>query len=279
MIYIIFKISLWLHLLAAGGFIVFLVSQQKFVFRISYWTLFAGFLLHTAFLILRYILIGGTPVFDLSSALSLFAWSIVLAYLLLHLRIGLMVLGSFAAPFAAFFMIIASAMSWSDAPAGLGFKSLWLTIHVGTIFLGNGLFAINFLGSIIYLFQEYYIKEKKLGSFYSRLPSLATIDSINYQSLVTGFPLLTVGMISGSIYAQYILGTYWQWDPKEVWSFVTWLAYAALIHERVAIGWRGRKAAIMSIGCFALLIFTFIAVSLWMGGYHSFGSLGEKRGL
>ncbi|RJR23017.1 MAG: c-type cytochrome biogenesis protein CcsB [Desulfobacteraceae bacterium] len=279
MTYLIFKISLWFHLVAAGGFIVFLISRQKVAFRISYWLLLAGFFLHTLFLAMRYVSLGAAPVLDLTSALSFFAWSVTLAYLLLHLKLGLMVLGSFAAPFAAFFMIISSAMNWSDAPAGEGFKSLWLTVHVGTIFLGNGLFAINFLGSIMYLVQEHYIKRKKLGSFYSRLPSLASIDAVNYQSLVVGFPLLTAGMISGSVYAQYALGTYWQWDPKEVWSFLTWLAYAALIHERVAIGWRGRRAAVMSIGCFLLLLFTFIAVSLWMGGYHSFGSLGERRGL
>lgn len=279
MTYLIFKIALWVHLAAAGGFIVYLVSQKKTVFKISYWTLVSGFCLHSLFLALRYVNLGAAPVLDLSSAMSFFAWCVVIVYLGLHIRFGLMVLGSFAAPFAAFLMIISSAMTWSDAPAGEGFKSLWLTMHVLTIFLGNGLFAINFLSSIMYLVQENYIKKKKIGSFYSRLPSLATIDSINYQSLVLGFPLMTIGMISGSVYAQFILGSYWQWDPKEVWSFVTWLAYAALIHERVAMGWRGRRAALMSIGCFALLLFSFIVVSLLMGGYHSFGSLEERRGL
>ncbi len=279
MTYLIFNLSLWLHLIAAAGFIVFLLSQRKGVFRISFWVLMSGFLLHTVFLILRYLALGATPVLDFSSALSFFAWSIVIVYLVLHLRFGLMVLGSFAAPFAAFFMILSSAAGWSDIPAGESFKNVWLMVHVVTIFLGNGLFAINFLSSIMYLMQEYHLKKKKLGSFYSRLPSLATIDAINYQSLMLGFPLITIGMITGSVYAQTILGSYWQWDPKEVWSFVTWLAYAALIHERAAIGWRGRRAALMSIGCFLLLLFSFIAVSLWMGGYHSFGSLGERRGL
>jgi ABC-type transport system involved in cytochrome c biogenesis permease subunit len=85
-------------------------------------------------------------------------------------------------------------------------------------------------------------------------------------------------MITGSVYAQFALGTYWQWDPKEVWSLITWLSYAALIHERVAAGWRGRKAAILSIFCFCILLFTFVGASLWLGGYHSFESLGSGTG-
>ena len=83
-------------------------------------------------------------------------------------------------------------------------------------------------------------------------------------------------MITGSIYAQVALEKYWQWDPKEVWSLITWLFYAALLHERLAVGWRGRRAAIMSIICFCVLIFTFVGASLLLGGYHSFSSLGAR---
>jgi len=169
--------------------------------------------------------------------------------------------------FAAFLMIISFAMPGMEPPIRPLFKGLWLTIHVGTIFIGNGLFAIAFLAGIMYLIQEYQIKQKKLGSFYNRLPSLATMDDINYHSLVYGFPFMSVGMITGSVYAQYALGTYWQWDPKEVWSLITWLFYAALLHERLAVGWRGRKAAIMSIICFLFLICTKNHVMIWCYRY------------
>ena len=145
--------------------------------------------------------------------------------------------------------------------------------------MGNGMFAITFLAAIMYLILERSIKQKKFGSFYSRLPSLATLDSINYYSLVYGFVFLTLGMITGSVYAQYLIGTYWQWDPKEVWSLITWISYAVLIHERLTVGWRGRKAALLSIVCFCILIFTFLGSSLWLGGYHSFESLGVRKAL
>jgi len=271
-----FTVALCFELLATGGFIVFIVRQEKWIFRCSYWILVTGFLFHTIFLAYRYYLLGAAPILDLKSALSFFAWSIICVYLIIQSRFKLMVLGSFVAPFAAFLMIISSAMPWTEEPVKPLFKSLWLTIHVGTVFIGDALLAIAFLAAIMYLIQEYQIKQKRLGAIYSRLPSLATLDRINYYSIVYGFPFLTVGMITGSVYAQYALGSYWQWDPKEVWSLISWLFYAALLHQRIAVGWQGRRAAIMAIVCFSVLVFTFVGVSLLMGGYHSFSSMRAR---
>ncbi|TET88106.1 MAG: c-type cytochrome biogenesis protein CcsB [Desulfobacteraceae bacterium] len=276
MIYLWFNMALFFELLATGGFVVYIVKQEKWVFRCSYWILVAGFVCHTIFLGYRYYSLGTAPVLDLKSALGFFSWSIICVYLIFQVKFRLMVLGSFVAPLAAFLMIISYAMPWVEGPVKPVFKSLWLTVHVGTVFIGNGLFAIAFLAAIMYLIQEHQIKRKRLGSVYTRLPSLATLDSINYYSLIYGFPFLTLGMITGSIYAQYALGKYWQWDPKEVWSLVTWLFYGALLHERLVVGWRGRRAALMSIICFCILIFTFVGASFWLGGYHSFSSMGAR---
>jgi cytochrome c-type biogenesis protein CcsB len=271
-----FSLALGLYLLAAGGFTVFIIKQQKWAFRCSYWILVAGFLFHTVFLGVGYYQLGTAPVLDLRSALSFFAWTLAGVYLIVQARFKLRVLGSFVAPLAAFLMIISSAMPWTAGPVKPLFKSIWLTIHVGTVFIGDALLAIAFLAAVMYLIQERQIKQKRLGSMYSRLPSLATLDAINYNSIVYGFPFLTLGMITGSIYAQVALGRYWQWDPKEVWSLISWLFYAALLHQRLAVGWQGRRAAVMSIVCFGVLIFTFVGVSLLMGGYHSFSSMGAR---
>jgi cytochrome c-type biogenesis protein CcsB len=271
-----FSLALGLYLLAAGGFTVFIIKQQKWAFRCSYWILVAGFLFHTVFLGVGYYQLGTAPVLDLRSALSFFAWTLAGVYLIVQARFKLRVLGSFVAPLAAFLMIISSAMPLTAGPVKPLFKSIWLTIHVGTVFIGDALLAIAFLAAVMYLIQERQIKQKRLGSMYSRLPSLATLDAINYNSIVYGFPFLTLGMITGSIYAQVALGRYWQWDPKEVWSLISWLFYAALLHQRLAVGWQGRRAAVMSIVCFGVLIFTFVGVSLLMGGYHSFSSMGAR---
>lgn len=265
---------LFLDLIATGGYIVYLVKQEKWISRISCLILLTGFIFHTLFLGHQYYTLGAAPVLNLKSAMSFFSWCIVCVFLIFHIKFKIMVLGSFVAPFAAFLMIVSSAMPWLNEPVKPVFKSLWLTVHVATVFLGNGLFAITFAVSIMYLLQERQIKQKRFGALYGRLPSLATLDSLNHYALMCGFPFLTLGMITGSIYAQMTFGTYWQWDPKEVWSLITWLFYAALLHERLTVGWRGRKAAIMSIICFGILIFTFVGASLLMTGYHNFNNLG-----
>jgi cytochrome c-type biogenesis protein CcsB len=267
-------LTLFLDLLATGGYIVYLVRQEKWISQWSCLILLAGFVFHTLFLGYQYYTLGAAPVLSFKSAMSFFSWCIVCVFLIFHIKFRIMVLGSFVAPFAAFLMIVSSAMPWLNEPVRPVFKSLWLTFHVVTVFLGNGLFAITFAVSIMYLIQERQIKQKRFGSLYSRLPSLATLDSLNHFALMCGFPFLTFGMITGSIYAQTTFGTYWQWDPKEVWSLITWLFYAALLHERLTVGWQGRKAAIMSIICFGILIFTFVGASVWMTGYHTFNHLG-----
>jgi cytochrome c-type biogenesis protein CcsB len=267
-------LALALILLATGGLVVYLIDQSKSVYHWSYRILAAGFVCLTLEVGYRYYVLGVAPVLTLKSALVFFAWTILGAYLVFHLKFRLMVLGSFIAPLVACLLIISSAMPGAAVTVKPIFRSLWLTGHVITSFVGNGMFAVTFVAGIMYLIQERQIKKKKLGSFFTRLPSLATLDSINHYSLIWGFVFLTIGMITGAIYAQYALGSYWRWDPKEVWSLITWLFYAALLHERLAVGWRGRRAAIMAIIGFMVLSFTFVGASLWLSDYHSFRSLG-----
>ena len=271
---IVSKIALFLILLSTGGFIVYIIKQNKSVYRSAYWIMFCGFIFQTIFLVHQYLALGTMPVVSLKLALALFAWCIIGAYLLFQIKFGLMVLGSFVAPLAAFLMIITSVIPAAPDTVPPILKSIWLIVHALSMFLGDGIFAIAFVAAIMYLIQERQIKQKTRGTFFKRLPSLETLDSINHFSLIYGFPLLTIGMITGAIYAQYALGSYWRWDPKEVWSLITWISYAILLHERLAVGWRGRRAAYISILCFLILIFTFLGSSLWLNSYHSFGDFG-----
>ncbi len=272
---LISKIALFLILLSTGGFIVYVIRQSKSVFRCSYWVMFAGFIFQTLFLAYRYFDLGAVPVVNLKLSLAFYAWCIIGVYLLFQMKLKLMVLGSFVAPLAALFIILSSAIPPSPETVPLVFKNIWLVIHVFSMFIGYGIFSLAFIGAVMYLIQERQIKRKTIGTFFKRLPSLETLDNINHYSLIYGFPLFTVGMITGAVYAQYALGSYWRWDPMEVWSLIIWIAYAVLLHERLAVGWRGRRAAWMSILCFVILLALFFGSSLWFNGYHSFGSFGE----
>ncbi|RLC00635.1 MAG: c-type cytochrome biogenesis protein CcsB, partial [Deltaproteobacteria bacterium] len=112
------------------------------------------------------------------------------------------------------------------------------------------------------------IKNKNHGFFFRRLPSLELLDSTGYTCIISGFAMLTLGLITGFLYAKLIWGRLWSWDPKEVWSGITWLLYAALLHGRFALGWRGRKAAIISVIGFVVLLFTFLGVNFLLEGHH-----------
>ena len=267
-----FKCALSLYLLGTLGYILFIVFQFKPMARISYGFLLLGFLSHTASIGFWYVQTGYFPIRNLGESLSLFAWTIIGVYLCIQVRFNLLVLGSFLTPLAAVMMISSSFLPPQTGLVNPLLHNIWLMIHVGTIFIGNGIFAIAFLAGIMYLIQERQIKSKQLGAFYHRLPSLEALDALNYNCLILGFPLLTLGMLSGSVFAQYTLGQFWRWDPKEVWSLITWLLYAALLHGRLKAGWRGKRSAIISIVGFLVLTFSFLGVNFLVKGYHSFSA-------
>jgi cytochrome c-type biogenesis protein CcsB len=177
-------------------------------------------------------------------------------------------LGIYAAPLIALIMIAVSQVPNTPSQEQSIFKNFWLISHVVTVFIGNAAFALACGIGILYLLQERAIKTKNPGFFFRRLPSLDMLDGTGYTCIIIGFTLLTFGLISGFIYAKTIWGRFWGWDPKEVWSGITWLFYAALLHGRLNVGWRGRRAAIMAIIGFAILLFTFLGVNFLLTGHH-----------
>ncbi len=253
-------------------FAFFYLSQT----RKSYlkWTaslLTAAFLLHTLVIIIRSFQSGHFPVTNLHESLSFFAWALTLFILVLHKRYKISVIFSFATPIVVLFLIFSFTTPVGLQPLPPVLKSAWLPIHVVLAFLGDAIFALTFCVSIMYLLQERNIKQKKVGKMMNLLPSLTLLDQLNYRLLSIGFPLLTLGIITGSIWAEYAWGSYWSWDPKETWSLITWLVYAALLHQRLTVGWRGRKAAWVAIVGFGLVLFTFLGVNLLLSGLHSYG--------
>jgi cytochrome c-type biogenesis protein CcsB len=137
-------------------------------------------------------------------------------------------------------------------------------------FIGDAAFAMAFGIGLMYLVQEHYVKSRHLGGLFQRLPSLQILDEINYRLITIGFPFLTLAIITGAIWAESAWGSYWRWDPKEVWSLITWFIYAGVLHLRLTAGWRGRKAAILSIIGFAAVLFTFFGVNFILQSKHTF---------
>ncbi|UCF30350.1 MAG: c-type cytochrome biogenesis protein CcsB [bacterium] len=257
--------------LATLHYLLYLVYQNPVVPRVARYALYLAFVCQTLFFSTRLVK-GGMPFgTNMYESLVFFSWCIVLSYLLVTVRYRVPVIGAFVMPIA---LILSTAAAFlpqkgiEDIPPAL--KSYWLPIHVTLCFMGDALFAMAFGAAIMYLIQEKNLKRKKPGALYYSLPSLEVLDTVSYRALTIGFPFLTLGIITGSIWAQYAWGSYWQWDPKETWSLITWLIYAALLHARLTVGWRGRKAAWFAIVGFLAVLFTFLGVNLILSGLHSY---------
>ena len=263
-------ITILFYLLAGGAYLIGMIGKRPRGGQIGRWLLLVGVVLQASCFALRHSAAGGTPVTSLQESLAFFAWCLVLLFLLLDLRFRLSVMGAFAAPLA-FLLMIASVLS-PDVIVRLDpvLKSWLFPLHISLAFLGNAAFALAFGAGVMYLLQDWMLKSKSFTGIYQRLPSLDSLDRVNYTCLSVGFPLMTLGIISGSFWAYTAWGSYWSWDPKETWSLLTWFLYAALLHGRLSVGWRGRRAAIFAIVAFMFLLFTFFGVNLLLGGYHTF---------
>jgi cytochrome c-type biogenesis protein CcsB len=265
---------LYLTLIAYFGatalWLGYFLAQRESYYRAGAWVMAGGLVVHTLALIQGGWRIGSLPAATFGQALLLFAWALAAAFLILIWRSPIKVLGALVAPLAALMVSGALILPQPHGAVSPLLKGFWLTVHICLTLLGYAALALACLGGILYLIQERQIKGKQFGFFYRRLPSLSQLDTLNYWCLTIGFPLLTGGIISGSLYAQHTLGRFWSWDPKEVLTLIAWLIYAVLLHERLAVGWRGRRAALLAICGFLVLVCTFVGANLWLTGYHSF---------
>jgi len=262
---LLFYTTLGLYLVATIAYLVYLVKPQQVLGRTAYWLILSGFLVHCTFTVVRYFEAGHTPITNLHESLSFFSLCIVGVFIAFERRYHASILGSFVTPIALLLMTASSLYPAAIPLLPPALKSKWLIVHSTLAFLSYATFAVAFGAAIMYLIQQHFLKRKRLGPFYQKLPSLDVLDEINYRCLTFGFPLLTVAIITGAIWAETAWGTYWSWDPKETWSLITWFIYAALLHGRLTVGWRGRRAAVLSIIGFFVLLFTFLGVNLLPG--------------
>ena len=272
---LLFNVSMGIYLLGFVGYLVYATSKNGRVGKVSTGLLTAGLLFHSLGLIFRWMEThqtgyGYVPLSNMYESLIFFSWTIVLIYLILETKYQQKVIGLFVTPFAFLAIALTSIIPGVNAkitPLVPALQSNWLTIHVTTCFLGYASFAVSFGISLLYLIGE---KKGTKRSGTTWLPSPSVLDEINYKAIVIGFPLLTLGIITGAAWANYAWGSYWTWDPKETWSLITWFVYAAFLHARVTRDWRGRKAAILSLVGFAAVLFTYFGVNYLISGLHSY---------
>jgi cytochrome c-type biogenesis protein CcsB len=159
--------------------------------------------------------------------------------------------------------------------------SYWLWIHVSCAIISGAVFYLAAVGTLLYLFRDHYeaaltagrAQNGRWGDVMRRLPAAATLDKFAYRMNALVFPLWTFTIIAGAIWAQAAWGHYWEWDPKETWSFITWVAYAGYLHARATAGWKGRKAAYLALIAFACFLFNYYGVNIFVTGKHSYAGV------
>mgnify|MGYP000078233977 FL=1 len=160
-----------------------------------------------------------------------------------------------------------------SAPLVPALKSEWLVIHVSAAIISGGVFLLSNVIAAAYLYLDRVEEKGERPQWAKRLPDLETLDQLSYRLVAFVFPLWTFSVIAGAIWAESAWGRYWGWDPKETWAFITWVAYAAYLHARVTIGWRGRRAAWLCLFAGSTFLFNYIYVNIWGTGKHTYSGL------
>jgi cytochrome c-type biogenesis protein CcsB len=173
-------------------------------------------------------------------------------------------------------------LTWIYTPVGSlvpALQSYWIAIHVTAMIVAIGLFIFGAVVTTLYLLTERSQRRLAAGQsswsagIWEHLPVPAILDRLSYRAVLFGFPVWTFGVMAGAIWADHAWGRYWGWDPKETWSFITWVVYAMFLHARATAGWRGRRAAWIQLAAFTCLMFNVIGVNLWITGLHSYAGM------
>ncbi len=273
---LIFNYITFIYFFAFLAYLLLMIVKKNIFGKIATIITCSGFAGHTAGILFRWtesyqMGIGRAPLSNMYESLVFFSWTVILLYLIIEWRIGNKSIGVFATTIAFLIMAYSSFSNSEIEPLLPALKSNWLIAHVLTCFFGYAAFAISFALSIMYLLKDRITKTS--GNVLPRLfPDLEVLEELSYQMVIIGFIMLTLGIITGAVWANSAWGTYWSWDPKETWSLITWFVYAAMLHSRLISGWRGKRLAVFSMVGFCCVIFTYLGVNLLLSGLHSYGS-------
>ena len=250
-------------------------------------------------LIFRWSISGHFPISNLYESLYFLVWGLTLGQLLIEKEFQSPIIPSIAIPielltvaFACFVLPEDLKLSSNLVPA---LRSSWLIMHVSVVMLSYAALMIGSLLSAAVLFinksQPLQIRSSstgigglKVSNVYSlnkitepsNFSPIEELDTLSYRSILIGFVLLTLGLISGAVWANEAWGTWWSWDPKETWAFISWLFYAAYLHMRISKGWQGRRPALLATTGFFIVLICYIGVNFLGIGLHSYGWIFGK---
>jgi cytochrome c-type biogenesis protein CcsB len=298
-----FNVALFAYIAGMIGYFYYLAFRRQLAWRSASLAAFLGLSAHALSVVARGFAAGRVPWGNMYEYSSLLALLVVAGYLFVVEGIfKVRVLGGFVLAFSVLTMAIAVMFLYvGPGPLVPALNSYWIKIHVVAAITGSSLFALGCIVTILYLAKDRRERrsmavapimggsvdlddapphfeagaDEPVGGVTRRgiLPSAAVLDRVAYRTIAFAFPIWTFAVIAGAIWAEQAWGRYWGWDPKETWSFITWVIFAGYLHARATSGWRGRRAAVIALVGFASLLVTYYAVNLWIVGLHSYAGV------
>jgi cytochrome c-type biogenesis protein CcsB len=255
-----FMVTMVLYFVATVSFLAYLLRRSEALTKVSLGITGAGFVSHSVALVARMLAASEPSTPSFHEALSFFSWMLILVFLAVEFRHRIHVLGSFMVPLALMSLVSAAALPETAPTLQPVFKTLWF--HVTLSMLGTVGFAVAFVAGVMYLIQDRLLKSKRFNVLYTKLPALDYLDHLNQQSIVMGFPLLTLGIVTGAISAEFARGSYLSWNPEQTGALITWLFYFVVLLGRLTVGWRAKRAAYLTVIGFGCVILTLVGVVL-----------------
>ena len=265
-----FKIALILCAVSTVGYLFSLLIKKIKLAKFSTWILASAFGCLTVNLL--FVVINSAGLINLGSRdfFSFCAWSVSGAYLALQFKTKTRSLGAFISPFILLFMIAAAGQDAGKSLLPQNLQSWLITVHLFLTIVGEALFVLASCAGAMFIIQNRLLKHKKLSRMSRLLPSLNDLDRINHICLLWGFPVLTLGIFAGAVFAGFNWKIGWLTDPKIIWTFAGWIIYGFLLHQRLAISWRGYRMAVFSFAAFILLLLSYESVRLCFSTLHNF---------
>jgi cytochrome c-type biogenesis protein CcsB len=299
-----FSVALFAYVAGMLGYFHFLAFRRRPAWQVARVVAYVGLGADVASVVARGVAAGRVPWGNMYEYSTLLALLVVAGYLVVVEGVyRVRAVGGFVLAFAVLTMAVAVMYLYvGPGPLVPALNSYWLKIHVVAAILGSSLFALGCIITILYLVKDRRERraaegltpimggsidlddapphfeagaDEPVGSMTKRglLPPAAVLDRIAYRTIAFAFPIWTFAIIAGAIWAENAWGRYWGWDPKETWSFITWVVFAGYLHARATSGWRGRRAAVIAMVGFASLFVTYYVVNLWIVGLHSYAGV------
>ena len=241
----------------------------------------AGLITHIAGILLRGISEDRVPWGNMYEFITAITCMAVIVLVAAAVRYKAYYIGLFVLIPVVFALGVAVTVIYTPAGALVpALQSYWIAIHVTAMIVAAGLFIVGAVTTAMYLAADRNERRlaaglpSKTAGIMTHLPRPLILDRLSYRAVLFAFPVWTFGIMAGAIWADHAWGRYWGWDPKETWSFITWVVYACFLHARATAGWRGRRAAYVQLVGFACLMFNLVGINLWVTGLHSYAGMG-----